>query len=393
MQTDVGDELDAQTLIASYVYAARYDYSDTVLHNDNQIRVSPHEGEGQQPIREHLWTRPEGSGVEYRDRFGNRVRRVRIIQHHDTLVVATTGQVSLATRVPEPADCYIDQVRDLPEGIEYVMRSPLVNPETVAALAHNVAGGSLSLLPVIRMVTDWVFREITFRRGTTDVTTTAEQVVGAMEGVCQDKTHLALGMLRALGVPCRYASGLRLSLQRERVSEMDPRTVQLGTDRWLTDSRVYNLISLGRWIERAQTVARVLHWAARQAGGSDAAGPGLDKVLSMAASIRGVTVASDESALDVVLTRDSGASLRGCLAAARYNATHVAPIQVIQSIGAAIGTLDNRDSSPASPEEIADLMQGTLEILDGLHDVIEAAWLHSKPLSEEEVYKRLIQRQ
>ena len=29
-----------------------------------------------------------------------------------------------------------------------------------------------------------------------------------MAGVCQDKAHLALGMLRALGVPARYASGL-----------------------------------------------------------------------------------------------------------------------------------------------------------------------------------------
>ena len=50
---------------------------------------------------------------------------------------------------------------------------------------------------------------------------------------------------------------------------MDPRTMSLGTDRWLTDSRVYNLIWLGRWIERAQNVARMLLWAAEHEATND----------------------------------------------------------------------------------------------------------------------------
>ena len=47
-------------------------------------------------------------------------------------------------------------------------------------------------------------------------------------------------------------------------STADPRAVSRGADRWLTDSRVYNLVWLGRWIERAQTIARVVRWAAMQ---------------------------------------------------------------------------------------------------------------------------------
>ena len=69
---------------------------------------------------------------------------------------------------------------------------------------------------------------------------------------------------------------------------MDPRTMALGSDRWLTDSRVYNLVWLGRWIERAQTVARVLLWAARQES-ADGEGIDIEEVLSMAASVRGVS--------------------------------------------------------------------------------------------------------
>ena len=31
--------LAAQTVTASYIYAAHYGYSDRVLHNDNQLRI------------------------------------------------------------------------------------------------------------------------------------------------------------------------------------------------------------------------------------------------------------------------------------------------------------------------------------------------------------------
>ena len=95
----------------------------------------------------------------------------------------------------------------------------------------------------------------------------------------------------------------------------DPRTIPHGTDRWLTDSRVCNLVWLGRWVERAQTIARVVRWAAMQDSAADQ--PEIGTTLRMAASIRGLTVREDETALDLLLTRDSGASLRGCLLAAR----------------------------------------------------------------------------
>ena len=171
----------------------------------------------------------------------------------------------------------------------------------------------------------------------------------------------------------------------------DSRTIALGDNRWITDSRVYNLLWLGRWIERAHTIARVVRWAAQQ---DAAAGqPGLETVLGMAASIRGVNVGPDDTALDMLLTRDSGASLRGCLAAARFNATHVAPVEVIQVIGVAIELMDSSDQALSTSQDAVDLMDEILPVLETLHSVIEDAWFHSGPLSEEEVYRRFVQQQ
>ena len=230
MQTDLGSQIDARTVTASYLYAARYRYSDTVLSNDNQLRIFPREGEGQSTVKTQLWTLPEGRGVEYADRFGNSVRRVRVIEHHTALIVATSGQVRLSTEAPNPQDVDLEDIGALTEGFEYTLRSPLVNPESVDVLAMHVAGSAESLLGRMRAVTDWVYEFIRYKRGTTNVSTTAEQVVSAMEGVCQDKTHLALGMLRALGVPCRYVSGLLTGQTGETHSWME---VLHPIDGWL----------------------------------------------------------------------------------------------------------------------------------------------------------------
>ena len=173
----------------------------------------------------------------------------------------------------------------------------------------------------------------------------------------------------------------------------DPRTITRGADRWLTDSRVYNLVWLGRWIERAQTIARVVRWAAMQdASGPDVSGQhDIESVLGMAAGIRGLSIEPEETALDLLLTRDSGASLRGCLVAARFNATHVAPVEVIQVLGEAVELVEQGGPAVSTASEVIALMDRVLPTLDRLHSTIEESWFHSAPLSEEEVYRRFVQ--
>ena len=206
MQTNVGSPIE--TVTASFIYAARYGYSDTVIHNDNHLRIYPRDGEGQSASETEIWSIPPGRGVDYQDRFGNRVRRLRVVEPHTTFIVAATGQVKLSTRVPSHGEFHIPDLGDLPESLEYTALSPLVDPQTVSDLARDVAGEDSYLLAAVNKVVQWVYGNIIYKRGTTSVATTADQVLAAGEGVCQDKTHLALAMLRSLKVPCRYASGL-----------------------------------------------------------------------------------------------------------------------------------------------------------------------------------------
>ena len=139
MQTNVGSPIE--TLTASFIYAVRYGYSDTVIHNDNQLRIIPRDGEGQIAEETQVWSIPPGSGVDYKDRFGNQVRRLRVIEPHSTFIVAAAGRVSLSTEIPDAYDILIAGLRELPESFEFTALSPLVDPDTVSAAAYEVAGG------------------------------------------------------------------------------------------------------------------------------------------------------------------------------------------------------------------------------------------------------------
>ena len=206
MQTNVGSPIE--TVTASFIYAARYGYSDTVIHNDNHLRIFPRDGEGQSLAETQIWSVPPGRGVDYKDRFGNQVRRLRVVEPHTTFIVAAAGKVSLSTRFPDDGDIPIADLQELPETFEYTAMSPLVDPDTLSELALDIAGNDGHLLVAVNKVVRWVYENIVYKRGTTSVATTADQVLAAGEGVCQDKTHLALGVLRALKIPSRYASGL-----------------------------------------------------------------------------------------------------------------------------------------------------------------------------------------
>jgi transglutaminase-like putative cysteine protease len=52
-----------------------------------------------------------------------------------------------------------------------------------------------------------IHRDFEFRRGVTTVESTVDDLFATGAGVCQDFAHLAVGCLRATGLPARYVSG------------------------------------------------------------------------------------------------------------------------------------------------------------------------------------------
>ena len=208
MQAELGSHVGQGAVPVHYAYVSRYTYSDVVVQNDNFLRLSAYSDRRQWVESRGIRTNPDGRQVAYSDRFGNSVHRARIMTPHQELVIASIGEVYLEETSPPVVDMSLSSIEHRADAFEFLAPSPLVDPATVADAAEAIAGNSSTLLELIHRVVDWVRGEVKYQRGSTSVNTTAFDVLASMEGVCQDKTHLALGMVRALGVPARYVSGL-----------------------------------------------------------------------------------------------------------------------------------------------------------------------------------------
>ena len=208
MQADLGGSVENGTAALSYTYGARYVYTDTVILNDNFLRISACADAYQTPLTSAVITVPATRPVQYRDRLGNPTHRVRLTSPHTDLTILGVGAVRLSSPPSAIEEVGLSALQYDANAEEFLLPTPMVHPDMVADAAREIAGGCAGLLEIADTVVGWVHENIAYIQGSTTVATTAEQVLETRQGVCQDMTHLAMGMLRALGVPVRYVSGL-----------------------------------------------------------------------------------------------------------------------------------------------------------------------------------------
>jgi transglutaminase-like putative cysteine protease len=63
------------------------------------------------------------------------------------------------------------------------------------------------LLDYVQFLTREVYSRMTYQAAVTTTYTRADELLANPQGVCQDYSHLMLGVLRHYRVPCRYVSG------------------------------------------------------------------------------------------------------------------------------------------------------------------------------------------
>lgn len=172
---------------------------------------------------------------------------------------------------------------------------------------------------------------------------------------------------------------------------VEPRSIAYRPDRWLTDSRVYNLIWMGRWLERADNTARVINSFASVAveNGNDMMT--LQQSLGTAAAIRGVSIDNPPRTLEMLLKQHAVSSIYHSLATARGNATHVGTVELIRAMSEAVLTLEDDGAMPQTPLDALLLTNRILERLNAVYKVIDDNWFHQEALSEEEIYRRFVQ--
>lgn len=173
----------------------------------------------------------------------------------------------------------------------------------------------------------------------------------------------------------------------------DPRSVVFAKDKWLTDSRVYNLIWMGRWLERAENICRALDAAALLSTSSSE--KGFNQALERISAAWGLSSKNSHEALMMLIWQETSSSISSCLKMARENASHVGPVELISSINEIIMELSSHkeQGEKMSREDMQALM---VRIRDGLKKtfgVIEVVWFKRQPLSEAELIRPYVQQE
>ena len=188
-----------------------YEYEHPVTSSYNEARITPISNDRQLALESQVDVVPAAAVYRYWDWWGTLVHAFDLHDPHDELVVTGTSVVETSGPVASPDSPVSweelhgprlrDQFAELLTSSRYV---PL--GDGVADLAGEL-GRSLDPVDTAHAVVDCVRRHLRYERGTTTVSTTAADALRIGSGVCQDFTHLALGLLRARGIPARYVSG------------------------------------------------------------------------------------------------------------------------------------------------------------------------------------------
>jgi transglutaminase-like putative cysteine protease len=188
-----------------------YDYGGEVVQSYNEARMLPGSDDGQLVLASSLEISPMSSSHGYVDYWGTRVNSFEILTPHEQLSLTASSLVEVRRSAhAEPGMGWPELAAARGAAVvvvEQLQQTPLTDPaEEVAAFAREAAA-DLDPCSAALAVCREVHRRIEYMTGVTGVQSTAREAWAQGRGVCQDIAHVAIGALRAIGVPARYVSG------------------------------------------------------------------------------------------------------------------------------------------------------------------------------------------
>jgi transglutaminase-like putative cysteine protease len=222
----------------SVEHQTEYVYEGTVLASYNEVRVTPRAGSGQVVLDHDVGIRPASRVLRYVDYWGTKVTAFDVHQPHDRLVVNGRSLVETGPRGRFDDDGSWDDLRcqrTRDEFYEFLGASAYVPEDRVFdAVAREVTAGRTPA-EAIEAIAQWTRTHMTYERGPTTVKTTASEAIALGRGVCQDFVHVAIALLRAAGIPARYASGYLHPHEAASIDETVIAESHAWLDAWIGD--------------------------------------------------------------------------------------------------------------------------------------------------------------
>jgi transglutaminase-like putative cysteine protease len=191
--------------VVEYAGAARASY--------NELRMTPLSAPGQVTLNSYVELHPRAAMWQYTDYWGTRVTAFDLQEPHSTLTIRAASTVETKA-APNPSSARVKSdwaavARHVAMGelAEFVTRTDRttvgeqleqeVRDRTHGADPHEAADE----------ISAWLHDSVSYVPGATGVHTNAQESWEQKSGVCQDFSHIAIAMLRSIGLPARYVSG------------------------------------------------------------------------------------------------------------------------------------------------------------------------------------------
>jgi transglutaminase-like putative cysteine protease len=195
------------------LHVTEFEYDGPVSESYNEVHLRPRDDEWQSCLSFRLSTRPTAAGSAHRDYFGNWVHRFNLLSEHRKLRIEAESVV-MVQEPPPPGDLALAELDERRAALledHYDFLVPSQNVPQAAALRALVAdaeaesGGRAA--GFARAAAKLIRARFRYEKGATHVHSSLTDVLSSGAGVCQDFTHLLLGMARVRGLPARYVSG------------------------------------------------------------------------------------------------------------------------------------------------------------------------------------------
>ena len=212
-----------------------YRYRDEVQESYNEARMTL-TTDRQTTVESRVEIEPRTRSYRYLDYWATLVDTFDVHVPHDRLTVTATSVVETAEAPEQPPD----------PGWELLTSEPVVDrlAEFLAPTPYTPAAPALVDLavdlrdgwgpaPTVDAVSRFVRSHLTYTTGVTEVSSSALEALLHRVGVCQDYAHLSIALLRAAGVPARYASGYLHTAKEARPGDTISGESHAWVEAWL----------------------------------------------------------------------------------------------------------------------------------------------------------------
>lgn len=106
-----------------------------------------------------------------------------------------------------------DPVSTLDAGvIPYLFPSRYCQSDKLQELAFKEFGEIDNTYAKVSAITEWIYKNVSYKSGATNSSTSALDTLTERVGVCRDFAHLGIALCRALSIPARYFTGYAYNL-------------------------------------------------------------------------------------------------------------------------------------------------------------------------------------